>query len=123
MKLTKKQKQLVDFIDGFTKGQGYSPTFREIMQALGYKSVSTVAKHVDNLVAIGALVKRDGQARSLEVCVDDTPVPSDTATPWWVELEREIAQREQQDIDRARNEAAVLRQALDIVRPVTSSDD
>ena len=51
MQPTKKQKILLDFIDGFIKGNGYSPTLREIMRALGYKSVSTVAKHVDNLVA------------------------------------------------------------------------
>lgn len=47
MNLTKKQKQMLDFIDGFIKGNGYSPTYREIMRALGYKSVSTVAKHID----------------------------------------------------------------------------
>lgn len=116
MKLTKKQKQLVDFIDGFTKGQGYSPTFREIMQALGYKSVSTVAKHVDNLVAIGALIKRDGQARSLEVCVDDAPVPSDVAQPWWTHLEKEIDRRQTDESDEVQQEVAILRQALDIVR-------
>ena len=55
MKLTKKQKIMLDFIDGFIKGNGYSPTLREIMRALGYKSVSTVAKHVDNLVAAGCV--------------------------------------------------------------------
>ena len=62
MQLTKKQKLMLDFIDGFIKGNGYSPTLREIMRALGYKSVSTVAKHVDNLVAAGMLDKRDGEA-------------------------------------------------------------
>ena len=65
MQPTKKQKILLDFIDGFIKGNGYSPTLREIMRALGYKSVSTVAKHVDNLVAAGMLDKRDGEIRSL----------------------------------------------------------
>ena len=37
MQLTKKQKLMLDFIDGFIKGNGYSPTLREIMRALGYK--------------------------------------------------------------------------------------
>lgn len=64
---TKKQKILLDFVDSFVKSNGYSPTLREIMRPLGYKSVSTVAKHVDNLIARGWLVKRDGEARSLEV--------------------------------------------------------
>lgn len=67
IKPTKKQKILLDFVDSFVKGNGYSPTLREIMRPLGYKSVSTVAKHVDNLIARGWLVKRDGEARSLEV--------------------------------------------------------
>ena len=64
---TKKQKIMLDFVDGFVKSHGYSPTLREVMQGLDYKSVSTVAKHVDNLVARGWLVKRDGEARSLEL--------------------------------------------------------
>lgn len=37
------------------------------MRALEYKSVSTVAVHVDNLIAKGHLIKRDKSARSLEV--------------------------------------------------------
>ena len=68
---TRKQKMLLDFIDAFVTGNGYSPTFREIMNALEYKSVSTVAKHVDNLIARGWLIKRDGEARSLEVVNPD----------------------------------------------------
>lgn len=76
MKPTKKQKLLLDFIDGFVKGRGYSPTLREIMQALGYKSVSTVAKHVDNLIVRGWLIKRDGEARSLEVVSPENDVLS-----------------------------------------------
>jgi SOS-response transcriptional repressor LexA len=40
---TKKQRELLSFIDGFIKGYGYGPSYREIMRALDYKSVSTVA--------------------------------------------------------------------------------
>lgn len=71
---TKKQKIMLDFVDEFVKAHGYSPTLREIMHALDYKSVSTVAKHVDNLVARGWLVKRDGEARSLELAGHDPGV-------------------------------------------------
>lgn len=63
MSLTKKQKVLLDFIAEFVQTSGYSPTLREIMQALGYKSVATVAKHVDNLVALGYVRKREGEKR------------------------------------------------------------
>lgn len=117
MQPTKKQKVLLDFIDGFTKGQGYSPTYREIMQALGYKSVSTVAKHIDNLVARGWLVKREGEARSLEVTGGGMKMPVQDDRPWWHELEREIAQREGAADETRQQEAEVLRQALEIVRP------
>jgi repressor LexA len=64
---TKKQRELLSFIDGFIKGNGYGPSYREIMRGLNYKSVSTVAVHVDGLIARGWLVKRDHSARSLEV--------------------------------------------------------
>jgi len=64
---TKKQKELLSFIDGFIKGNGYGPSYREIMRALDYKSVSTVATHVDGLIQRGWLHKRDNEARTLEV--------------------------------------------------------
>lgn len=64
---SKKQQELLQFVDGFIKGNGYGPSYREIMRALGYKSVSTVAIHVDNLIAKGYLARRDKSARSLEV--------------------------------------------------------
>lgn len=64
---TKKQKELLNFIDGFIKGYGYGPSYREIMRALDYKSVSTVATHVDGLIIRGWLLKKDNSARSLVV--------------------------------------------------------
>jgi len=64
---SKKQRELLSFIDGFIKGYGYGPSYREIMRSLNYKSVSTVAIHVDNLISKGYLAKKDNSARSLEV--------------------------------------------------------
>lgn len=66
-KLTKKQLQVLNYIDEFTKINDYSPTYREIMSGLGLSSVSTVAEHIDNLILIGALKKIPNTARSLEV--------------------------------------------------------
>ena len=66
-KLTKKQKQIIDFISEFTRENNYSPSYREIMAGLGLSSVSAVAEHVENLVEKGALRKTPGAARSLEV--------------------------------------------------------
>jgi len=109
MKLTKKQKIMLDFIDGFIKGNGYSPTLREIMRALGYKSVSTVAKHVDNLVAAGFLEKQDGEVRSLTLSGEKKEV-------WWQNLAKEIKKREAEDDEKSRSEVDILKKALEIVR-------
>ncbi len=71
---TKKQKELLSFIDGFIKGNGYGPSYREIMRALDYRSVSTVATHVNGLVTRGWLIKEDNSARTLEVVAPSEPV-------------------------------------------------
>lgn len=64
---TKKQYELLDFIDNFIKKKGYSPSYREMMNGLGYTSSATVALHVKNLLGKGYLSYRERAARSLEV--------------------------------------------------------
>lgn len=64
---SKKQHELLSFIDGFIRMNGYGPSYREVMRALNYKSVSTVATHIDSLIRKGWLAKRDHSARSLSV--------------------------------------------------------
>jgi len=64
---TKKQRELLAFIETFIAEHGYSPSYREIMVGLNYNSVATVALHVNSLIKRGHLLRRDGKARSLEV--------------------------------------------------------
>lgn len=64
---TKKQRELLTFIEQFIGEHGYSPSYREIMNGLTYNSVATVALHVNGLIKRGHLRKRDHSARSLEV--------------------------------------------------------
>jgi SOS-response transcriptional repressor LexA len=71
---TKKQKTLLDFIETFINEHGYSPSYREIMLGLNYKSVATVALHVNSLIKRGHLRKRDHSARSLEPVALESPV-------------------------------------------------
>ena len=90
---TKRQQELLDHVDRFIKEHGYGPSYREIMNALGYKSVSTVAVHIDGLIAKGYLRKRDHSARSLEVITSkytgDAVRPASSPSPakerWLVE--------------------------------------
>ena len=64
---TKKQQELLTFIEAFILENGYSPSYREIMTGLNYTSVATVSLHINNLIRRGHLKKRDRSARSLEV--------------------------------------------------------
>ena len=87
---SKRQRELLNFVDGFIQGHGYGPSYREIMRALGYKSVSTVAVHIDGLMVKGYLRKRDRSARSLEVVtthLDDAPTrkgPTPAQEKWMI---------------------------------------
>ena len=67
MALTKRQRQVYDYIADFVRSNGYSPSFEEIGQALGLSSLATVHKHVTNLEEKG-LIKRDyNRSRSIDV--------------------------------------------------------
>jgi SOS-response transcriptional repressor LexA len=69
--MTKKQRELLNFISAFIKTNGYAPSYREVMKSLHYRSVSTVATHVENLISLGYLEKKDRSARSLRVAGKD----------------------------------------------------
>lgn len=64
---TKKQRELLTYIENFIREHGYSPSYREIMAGQNYTSVATVALHVNSLIKRGHLTRRDRSARSLEV--------------------------------------------------------
>ncbi len=113
---SKKQQILLSFIDGFIKGNGYGPSYREIMRALDYKSVSTVAIHVDGLIAKGLLAKKDNSARSLEIV---RPVVSqeNEHIKW---LKREIKKRGALETKQSADQVVILKQALDILLDQTT---
>lgn len=112
MNPTKKQRELLIFIDDFIKNNGYGPSYREIMRGLGYKSVSTVATHVDELIARGFLQKRDKSARSLEV-VGLSRVPSQKS-PAERAIERKIKKLESLATDESAK-IEILRKAMEIL--------
>jgi SOS-response transcriptional repressor LexA len=117
---SKKQRELLSFIDGFIKGNGYGPSYREVMRALDYKSVSTVAVHIDGLIARGLLLKKDNSARSLEVVTDiDSIVPETDKSAHGDWLNKEIMKRTRQletkDDEVLRQESATLKEAARIL--------
>lgn len=66
-RVSRRQQELLAFIISFIKANNYGPSYREIMRELEYKSVSTVAVHVDSLITKGYLRKTNNSARSLEI--------------------------------------------------------
>ncbi len=63
--ITKKQKQVLDFISLYTKQEGYSPSLKEICKKFKLASVSTAHFHVKKLEKLGLLQKGKNQPRSL----------------------------------------------------------
>lgn len=66
-KLTPKQQQIYDFIVSFTARTGYPPSVREISQAVGLKSPSTVHFHLKGIEAAGLISKAEGKTRAITV--------------------------------------------------------
>jgi repressor LexA len=67
MAITKRQRQVYDFISDFVQRQGYSPSFDEIGQGLGLSSLATVHKHISNLEKKGLLTRDYNRSRSIDL--------------------------------------------------------
>ena len=63
--LSKMQQKIYDFIESFVQDQGYPPSVREIGDAVGLKSPSTVHFHLKHLEELGVLQKSAGKGRAL----------------------------------------------------------
>jgi repressor LexA len=67
MALTRRQKQVYDFLASFVEEHGYSPSFEEIGEGLGLSSLATVHKHVSNLEEKGLLKRDYNRSRSIDL--------------------------------------------------------
>ncbi|NMC35667.1 transcriptional repressor LexA [Candidatus Beckwithbacteria bacterium] len=69
--LYKRQRQIIEFISQFIQRNGYSPTLREIGDAMGLSSLATVHEHVERLVDKGVLKKTAGNKTRGIIVVDE----------------------------------------------------
>jgi repressor LexA len=69
--LTKRQKQLLDYLNGYITQFGYAPTLQEIGSFFGLSSLATIHKHLKNLEAKGFIKRKWNHSRALEM-VDNT---------------------------------------------------
>ena len=67
MAITRRQKEVMDFLSAFTQKNGYSPSYEEIAAGLGVNSLATVHKHVTNLQNKGLLQRAHNRSRSIDV--------------------------------------------------------
>lgn len=65
--LTKRQKQMVDYLQHYIEENGYAPTLAEIGQYFGLSSLATVHKHLHNLESKGLIRRMHNHSRALEV--------------------------------------------------------
>jgi len=67
MALTKRQKEVLDFIARYIEDNGYSPSYEEIATGMGLASLATVHKHISALEKRQYLLRSYNQSRSVEV--------------------------------------------------------
>ena len=75
MALTRRQKQVFDFLVNFINAHSYSPSFEEIGEGLGLSSLATVHKHMQTLEKKGFIRRGYNQSRSVEVVAIPASVP------------------------------------------------
>ena len=68
--LTKRQKEIFEYVKSYARDHGYPPTVRDIGKAIGLTSSSTVHAHLANLEKLGLLKRDPTKPRAIEVLVD-----------------------------------------------------
>ena len=80
-KLTKMQQKIYDYIAETTRQQGYPPSVREIGEAVGLRSPSTVHFHLKHMEELGVLTKGAGKGRALTLSTLEGARPSAPPPP------------------------------------------
>lgn len=79
--LTRRQKEILTFIQRYSEAHGYPPSVREIGQALGLTSSSTVHSHLSALEKKGYLRRDPSKPRALEILRDERDIPAKKVVP------------------------------------------
>ena len=67
MTLTRKQREILDYLSAAIEGNGYAPSFEEIAEQFGYQSLATVHEHLSNLERKGYIRRGYNESRAIEV--------------------------------------------------------
>jgi repressor LexA len=67
MPLTKRQREILTFLQTYAESHGYAPSFEEIAEEFNYNSLATVHEHLSNLERKGYIKRSYNESRSIEV--------------------------------------------------------
>ena len=81
MAITRRQKEILDFLESFVTRNGYSPSFEEIARGMGLKSLATVHKHITNLEKKGLLDRVHNRSRSIDLLPPGTRTRASDSLP------------------------------------------
>ena len=69
--LTKRQKDILDYIKKYTASHGYPPAIREICKGVGLSSPATVFVHMKNLESLGYIKTTSNKFRTIEILCEN----------------------------------------------------
>lgn len=67
MPLTRRQREILDYIAGHIEAKGYAPSFEEIARQFGFQSLATVHEHLTNLERKGFIRRHHNESRAIEI--------------------------------------------------------
>jgi len=67
MPVTRRQREILDFISGHLDAKGYAPSFEEIARQFGFRSLATVHEHLTNLERKGYIRRAHNESRAIEI--------------------------------------------------------
>ncbi len=67
MPLTRRQKEILDYLDQHIRVQGYAPSFEEIAEQFSFRSLATVHEHLSNLERKGYIRRAHNESRAIEL--------------------------------------------------------
>src|SRR6266511_3570829 len=67
MPVTRRQREILDFISGHLDAKGYAPSFEEIARQFGFHSLATVHEHLTNLERKGYIRRAHNESRAIEI--------------------------------------------------------
>jgi repressor LexA len=74
MHLTRRQREILDFLERHIEKKGYAPTIEEIGERFGLSSLATVHKHLTNLQQKGVIKRESNRSRALELVPSEVTV-------------------------------------------------